>query len=201
VPYRRFSARLICKGLEKYGKLSETETDDPDDEFFASYRSISDDLSAYDVHEEEESNEITAGTEQVTKSALASKEGACPARTTVFSWVDYVCKKAATMVQQIEKELILRGMPPSILPLEKFIVNKHAWKAGQQPRYMHQQGKQNELNKLSYGLEITRLLVADGKKIAEELRTYFMRFAERCVDILSDTAMVLSTAQSSEQSN
>lgn len=192
VPYRRFTARLICMGLEQYGKASEATAEEP---LGTSYRSISDDLTAYVDDEQMVENEEPEEKTGVPPAALVSKDRSSPVRSTVFAWVDFVCKKIESNVHQTEKEIVLSGMPPSILPKESKVKNVNAWKAGLLPKYIHQQQKPTELNRISYHLSLVRILIPIGKRVMEDLRAYFLEFAEKCFDLLSDTSMVLPIAQ------
>lgn len=193
VPHRRFTARLICQSIVKYGRTIEGNRA----EILTSYRSISDDLSAVclDGDGSGECPEVSP----VPSGAFLNRDRACPARTTVFTWIDFVCKKIEKLVQHIAKELVLRGANPAVLPAERTIRNVHAWKAGRLARYIHQQNKPSELNKLSYAFEIGRGLVEEDQDCADKLRTHFLRFAENFFDMLSDVAVLTPTAQSFEQ--
>mgnify|MGYP003393117587 CR=1 FL=1 len=183
VPYRRFPALLICRGIEMYGEGMET-----------SYDEVSTELSIF-VPESDDEVETAP---MPAKKTTGGKDGFCPSRTTVFNWVDFCCKQIGKGVQQIEKELVLRNFDLNELPEESQFLNKNAWKAGKE-RYPLQQGKPEALNKLSYALTLARLLVGDGDGSMEELRAYFLQFAEKCADLLSDVSMVLPITQTPEQ--
>lgn len=185
VPYRRFTAKLICLGVEQYGGDEET-----------TYQDISVDLSVYD-----RAAEGTA--EPPAKPAnkekwMNMKDGLCPARSTVFSWVDFVCKRILKTVQQVEKESVLRSLNLKELPVESQCQNKNAWKAGAK-RYPHQKEKPEELDKLTYGLAAASSLIGGGQGRMERLRAYFLQAAERCADLLSDVSMILPITQTPEQ--
>ena len=186
VPYRRFTARLICEGIEMYGEKEREE---------ATYDEISTELS---VFEPEKSNEAKVEAAPV-KKVTDGKAGFCPARSTTFSWVDFVCKRIKKVVQQVEKELVLQNVDLKRLPVESQFRNKNAWKAGK-ARYKHQREKPEQLNRLSYGLALAQLLVGDGQEPMKKLRAYFLRSAEKCADLLSDVSLVLSITHTSEQS-
>ena len=198
VPHRRYSARVICKSVEQYAEPGGIPKK-VDAKFLTSYRNVSIDLSVYDGCEEPSCGANPDDEERLPEEAVVSKDRCCPVRTTVFSWVDFVCKRIMKTAQRVEKELVLRGVAPSALPNEAGFVSKNAWKAGMLERYKHQKNKRQELNKLSYGLGLARLLLPEGRRVVEDLRTYFLQFAEKCVDILSDTAQVLPITQSSGQ--
>jgi hypothetical protein len=158
------------------------------------YNEISTELS---VLEPEKGDEAKVEAEPV-KKATVGKAGFCPARSTTFSWVDFACKRIGKLVQQVEKELVLRNFDMKGLPIESQFRNKNAWKAGE-ARYKHQKDKPEQLNELSYGLALARLLVGDRPEAMDKLRAHFLRSAEKCADLLSDVSLVLPITQTSEQ--
>jgi hypothetical protein len=180
VPYRRFTAKLICQGIEMYAGAEET-----------SYREVSTELSVFEPELDSESEPAPAPQE------ATGKEGFCPARSTVFSWVDRFCKRTAMLLQQIEKELVLRNIDLNHWPIERQFRNQNSWKAGL-GRYKHQKDKPVQLNKLSYWLALAKRLLGAGQTM-ENLRTYFLRSAEKCVELLSDVSLVLPITHTSEQ--
>jgi hypothetical protein len=192
VPYRRFTAKWICWGIELYGAGQEQTT----------YDEVSVDLSTTGFVDENENTEYSAQEELEEKAKEANgqkrKDGYCPARSTVFSWVDFVCKRVELLVQQTEKELVLRNFNTADLPGENQFLNNNACKAGRE-RYKHQQDKPRQLNKLSYELGLGRLFSNDEQGVLLKLRAYFFQSAERCADLLSDVFLVLPTAHTSEQ--
>jgi hypothetical protein len=175
VAYRRFTAKLICRGVEMYGGEAEETT----------YTDICTELS---VFEPEEAEAVGQG----------GKDGFCPARSTVFAWVDFVCKRIERTVQQVEKELVLRNIELKGLPGESLFMNQNAYKAGV-PRYKHQKEKPTQLNKLTYGLAMAGLLVKGLQDVTEKLRAYFLQYGEKCAELLSDVAVVLPIAHNSER--
>jgi hypothetical protein len=187
VPYRRFTGRLICQGIERYG-------DKP-----TSYRETSADLSVYEEKEEEEStvDDAPAQCKVQPEDAVGGKEGFCPVRATVFSWVDFLCKRIEKVLQQVEKELVLQGFDMKKLRREREFRNKNASKAGAE-RYERQREKPRELDKLTYGLAAGRELVGGDRSTMEKLRAYFLKSAERCLDLLTDVSVVLPITQTSE---
>jgi hypothetical protein len=104
-------------------------------------------------------------------------------------------------VQQFEKEVVLRNFDVKALPSESQFENKNAYKAGLQPRYIHQQYKRKQLDKLTYGLALGRLLVGCAQDAMEDLRAYFLQSAETCADLLSDVLQRLPMTHTFEQSN
>jgi hypothetical protein len=190
-PYRRFTGKLICRGIELYGgERKET-----------SYREVCADLSIF-VDEADASSQTALEQDQITWIAAGTgKDGFCPARNTVFTWVDFVCKSTGKSVQQFEKEVVLRNFDVKALPSESQFENKNAYKAGLQPRYIHQQYKRKQLDKLTYGLALGRLLVGCAQDAMEDLRAYFLQSAETCADLLSDVLQRLPMTHTFEQSN
>jgi hypothetical protein len=166
----------------------------------ATYREVCTELSVFspDVEEGTEPVEALMPTAVRKTRRDTSKEGFCPARSTVFSWVDFICKRTGNSVQQMEKELVLRNVGAKQLPGESQCENRNAYKAGLLPRYKHQQEKRAELSRLTYGLALARLLVGSVEETIERLRAYFLQSAEKCADILSDVSQVLPITQTSE---
>ncbi len=178
VPYRRFTASQMCQALEKYGEGEQT-----------SYGRISDELSV-------EHDDVP----KVTDPFLSDpgKEGCSPARSTVFGWIDFICKRIGMQLQRVQKEVILRGTPISTLPNTAFIRNANSRKSGDK-RYKHQQKKAEELDKLTYLLRIARSLTKTKERSMHLLRAYFFQFAEKCCDLLTDATLLLPIAQTSER--
>jgi hypothetical protein len=192
VPYRRFTAKWICWGIELYGAGPDQTT----------YDEVSVELSTgvtlgESVHSACSAQEELEETAKETNSQKR-KDGYCPARSTVFNWVDFACKRIDMMVQQTEKELVLRNFDTMDLPSENQFRNNNGCKAGKE-RYKHQQDKPRQLNKLSYGLGLGRLFSNGEQGALLKLRAYFFQSAERCADLLSDVFVVLPTAHTSEQ--
>jgi hypothetical protein len=102
------------------------------------------------------------------------------------------------VVQQAEKELVLRNFNTADLPGENQFRNNNGYKAGKE-RYKHQQDKPRQLDKLSYELGLGRLFSNDEQGVLLKLRAYFLQSAERCADLLSAVFVVLPTAHTSEQ--
>ena len=192
VPFRRFTGKLICRGIELYGAEENEET---------SYRDVCADLSIFVDEADEDLQRAVRPRRTTVEAAKNGKDGFCPARSTVFSWVDFVCKRTGKGMQQFEKEVVLRNGNVKTLPVESQYENKNAYKAGLEPRYTHQQYKQEELNKLTYGLALGRLLIGSAQGAMEELRAYFLQSAETCADLLSAVMQMLPIAQTFERTN
>lgn len=183
VPYRRFTAKLISQGVETYGTKA------------TSYKKESDDLAVYDTKYDDSKNEDVVP--QLENTSI-SRDGCHPAKSTVFSWVDFVCKRIVRTLQQMEKELVLRGLDLQHLLPESIFVNKNAFKAGD-PKYPRQAQKPDQLNKLTYGIATAGALLERTDWTIEKLRAYFLSGAERCWDLLSDVSMVLPITHTSER--
>jgi hypothetical protein len=182
VPYRRFTAKLICLGMEMYAGEEET-----------SYREVSTELSVFEP-------ELDSGSQSAPAPQEAKgKEGLCPARSTVFSWVDFLCKRIAVLLQQMEKELVLRNIEFNHWPIESQFLNKNSWKAGLE-RYKHQKNKPVQLDKLGYWLALAKMLLS-AELTMEKSRAYFLRSAEKCAELLSDVSLMLPITHTSEQLN
>jgi hypothetical protein len=190
-PYRRFTGKLISRGIELYGG-GENET---------SYREVCADLSIFEFEADENSQGAVKLAEVTAVPARTGKDGFCPARSTVFSWVDFVCKRASRLVQQSEKEVVLRNLDLKLLSDESTCVNENAYKAGLHPRYIHQQDKAKQLNRLTYGLAVGQVLVGSARPVVENLRAYFLESAEKCADLLSDVSQRLLVTHTFERSN
>jgi len=183
IPYRRFTARLICQGVENYG----TEA--------TSYQKESDDLAVFDATKYDDTQK--ADVVPQLENASISRDGCHPAKSTMFTWVDFVCKRIVRTLQQMEKELVLRGHDLQHVSPESSFVNKNALKAGD-PKYPRQAQKPDQLNKLTYGIATAKALLERADWTVERLRAYFLSSAERCWDLLSDVSMVLPITQTSE---
>jgi hypothetical protein len=186
VPHRRFTASLISQAIDQYGESA------------TSYGEISGGLSVYEDGNQE------SPPASVEKKMVAGKDGWCPARNTVFSWVDFVCKRISKTVHQVEKELVLQGIDTKTLVRESAVTNKNAWKAGKNRGAncgRHQKEKEQELRKLTYGLVAARSLTDGETAMMDRLRAYFLQSAEKCLDLLSDVSMVLPITQMPEQVN
>ena len=184
IPYRRFTAKLICQGVENYG----TEA--------TSYQNLSDDLAVFVDTTDDDTQK--ADVVPQLENASISRDGCHPAKSTVFNWVDFVCKRIVRTLQHMEKELVLRGHNLQKLTPESSFVNKNALKAGD-PKYPRQAQKPDQLNKLTYGIATANALLERSDWTVEKLRAYFLSSAERCWDLLSDVSMVLPITQTSER--
>jgi len=182
-PYRRFPADLICDAIEMYGAGKET-----------SYREISAELSVGNPKTLEE--EVDQAVLE-KNGVVHGKSGLCPAHSTVFSWVDRLCKKDEQNVLQVEKELVRRSVDLDSLEAVRQVVNLNSWKAGKE-RYKAQKDKPEQLNKLSYLLAAGKLLIV-CPKATRRLRSYFLCLAEKCLDLLSDVVLKFPITQTPER--
>lgn len=176
VPYRRFSAEVIAAGIEAYATAE------------MKYRDLSIDLSDLELAEPEmdiraeELFKKLAG-ESLAKQADDAWERCRPAHTTVFHWVDFVCKRAEALLTQLQKELVQekkRGKEIAKLPGESLVENPNSYKAGS-----HE--KDDMLDRLSFATSAASRLLGQNMQQWYRLRAYFLRKAESRRDILTDT--------------
>lgn len=184
IPYRRFTAKIVCLGVEQYAQEA------------TSYEQVSIDLSVFeDVCEEGQ----VEGDRKKEVSAIGGKDGYCPAKSTVFGWVDFLCKRIGRLVQQVEKELVLVQFDVAEIRGESKFTNLNSVKACVSlERYPKQKSKKEELNRLTYFHYLAGLLVG-GSNLFENLRAHFSCRAEKCFDLLSDVIKGFPRAQTCEQ--
>lgn len=176
VPYRRFSAEVIATGIEAYADRETT------------YREQSTDLSdleladpEMDIRDEEFCKQLVAdGAAKQTDDGVESR---CrPSRTTVFYWVDFVCKRIEALLMQLQKELVQekkRGNELAKLPAES-LVNPNSYKAASDE-------KGSRLDRLSLATCTASQLIIQSKQQWYRLRAYFLAKAESRKDVLTDT--------------
>ena len=172
VPYKRFSAEMIAAGVEAY---LEAET---------SYRKVSDAVSEPEfVEEKEDIRQTQLYSELSSKKALdaaATRDsGSRPSHCTIFRWVDYLCKRVESIMQQLQKELVRRQKDLRGLPREGSVKNPNSFKA-------QTETKAQRLDCLSFAGLAARLLVSARESPWWNLRAYFLRKAEYCKDLLTD---------------
>jgi hypothetical protein len=166
IPYKRFTTKVIGAALDSYGRVEST------------YHSLSAELS---VQEDDEGNEeqrpaITA-TEPIDKL--------CPAPSTVFAWVDFVCKRVERLVRHTVKAFITQRAV-QLLPMQASATNPNKYKAGKSPHYCHQKYKPDELNNVTYALHVAGAILDREQDISRNLRAYLMYVADSRFDLLSD---------------
>jgi hypothetical protein len=171
VPYKRFSAEMIAAGVEAY---LEEET---------SYRKVSNVLSEPDFVDDKEDIRQTKYSELSVKKAIevaVTKDGGSrPSHCTVFRWVDDLCKRVESIIQQLQKELVRRQKDLRDLPLETDVENPNSLKA-------QTDIKAQRLDRLSFTGFAAKLLVSENEKRWWKLRTYFLTKAEYCKDLLTE---------------
>lgn len=181
VPYRRFSAEVIAEGVAAYASREET------------YRGLSTDLSdlelcdrEMDIRAEELCKKLVG--ESSARQADDSGEPRCrPSHTTVFHWVDFVCKHIELLLMQLQKELVQerkRGKRKAMLPAESVVVNPNSYKASSD-------NKGRMLDQLSFATCAASQLLGEGARQWHRLRAYFLTKAESRKDILTDTQLQL----------
>jgi hypothetical protein len=188
VPYRRFSAEVIVAGVEAYARqdvtywdlsieLSEIELADPE----------------MDIREEEAFKRLLEGG-AVRQRNEAGEPPCRPVRSTIFYWVDFVCKHIEGMLTQLQKELVQemkRGRQAAALPAESLVENPNSYKAASEE-------KGSMLNRLSFATCAADWMLGRGKRQWYRLRAYFLAAAESRDDILTDTRLQLPITQSFE---
>jgi hypothetical protein len=174
VPYKRFSAEMIAAGVEAYAATEKS-----------SYRKVSDATSDPEFVEEREDIRQTKRYSELTatkaiKAAVSRRDGGSrPSYCAVFRWVDYLCKRVESIIQQLQKELVRRQKDLRKLPPEGSVENPNSWKA-------QTDIKAQRLDLLSWAGFAARLLVSESENPWWNLRSYFLSKAEYCKDLLTD---------------
>jgi hypothetical protein len=173
VPYKRFSAEMIDAGVEAYVAAEN------------SYRKVSDAVSEPEFVEEKEDirqtklySELSA--KNAIEPAVTKDGGSRPSHCAVFRWVDYLCKRIEWILRQLQKELVRRQKDLRELPREGSVENPNSLKA-------QTDTKAQRLDRLSFAGFAARLLIIESEKRWWQLRAYFLRKAENCKDLLTDT--------------
>jgi hypothetical protein len=215
VPYCRFTAEVIAAGIERYAdsnvsyrdvstELSEMEFADP----------------AIDIREtetykklvEETEKQAACGMESSTNSKIkqvgrflgvpkkkaspnkGGQEKQHPVHTTVFSWVEFLCKHAEWLLTQTQKELVQewkRNKRELRLPAASAVENPNSKKACSATKIK----LLDQVSLVSLGAKV---LVSQSNKSWQRLRAYFLTKAELCKDILTNTIVVLTSTQTFE---
>ena len=173
VPYKRFSAEVIAAGVEAYA-TAESE-----------YRELSAALSESEFVDAERDIRQTDLYEKLSKTgkikvAVTKDKGCRPSHCAIFYWVDFVCKRIESVLQQMQKELVRRQKEVKMLPPESFVENANSGKA-------QSSVKARALDRLSFATVAARLLLNERHRSWEQLRAYFLIQAEHCKDLLTDT--------------
>ena len=172
VPYKRFSAEMIAAGVETYVEVE------------SSYRKVSDAVSEPEfVEEQEDIRQTEAYSEMSSKKAIeaaVTKDGGSrPSHCSAFRWVNYLCKRVESNMQQLQKELVRRQKDMRRMPREGSVENPNSFKA-------RTETKAQRLDRLSFADVAVRLLVNASEKRWWKLRAYFLMKAENCKDLLTD---------------
>jgi hypothetical protein len=158
------------------------------------YRDLSTDLSDLELAEPEmdirsEGLYKKLVGESSAKQADDTDEPPCrPASTTIFHWVDFVCKRSETLLAQLQKELVeegKRGKEVATLPVESVVENPNSYKADSS------NGKDKMLDRLTFATITAKGLLGRGKQQWYRLRAYFLTKAESRKDVLTDTGVRL----------
>jgi hypothetical protein len=175
VPYKRFSADVLAAGVEAYAKAKNR------------YRDLSAALSEPEFLEKEKDIRQTKLYHWLSESgkikpAITKEQGCRPGHCAIFYWVDFVCKRTDSTLQQVQKELVRRQNDLRILPPESIVENANSYKAWTGK-------KMQELNRLSFATVAGRLLLKETDGLWERLRAYFLVQAENCKDLLTDASV------------
>lgn len=208
VPYRRFAAELIAGAIEAYAetkvtyRATSTEFSDLD---FAE--------PEFDIRKTEPFKKIaisedTKGADSSNLNVPIRTEGIRqaitilknkqnedgsdvqhPVPTTVFYWVNYMCKQAERFLIQIQKEFVFewkRSQRKLRLRAAKDVSNPNYEKACSL-------AKAEFLNQVTMLSSAAKDLIGENRHQWQKLRTYFLLKAESCSDILTLTKVVLKS--------
>jgi len=188
VPYRRFSAEVVCAGIEAYASSEVT------------YKDLSLDLSDLELAKPEadvrgEPYYAKQAQEHAEMQPGAGEQPVCrPAKTTVFYWVDFISKRVDQLLVQIQKESVQekkRGRALVRLPAESTIENPNGYKAATNE-------KRRMLDLLAFATQAALSWLGDGQSIWYKLRAYFLSQAESRKDSLTDVLLELSITHTLE---
>jgi hypothetical protein len=185
VPYRRFSAEVIAAGIEAYASKE------------LSYRDLSTDLSDLELAEPEMDIRAEEFAKKLSpaKRANDAEDAPCrPAHTTIFHWVDFVCKRIEGLLAQLQKELVQegkRGKEVVTLPVESVVANENSYKAASDE-------KGRTLDRLTFATLSARVLLGRSQQQWYRLRAYFLTMAESREDLLTGTRVQLPITQTFE---
>jgi hypothetical protein len=188
VPYCRFSAEVIAAGVEAYARHE------------ASYLDVSIDLSDIELAEpemdiaKEECYEELVGKTAKQSTDEAGEPRFRPVRSTVFHWVNFVCKRVEGLLTQLQKELVQekkRGREVWALPAESQVENPNSYKAASEE-------KAGRLDRLSFATIAGEQFLGQSKRQWYRLRAYFLTKAESRNDLLTDTLLQMPITQSFE---
>lgn len=172
VPYKRFGAEVIAAGVEAYAtaesKYRELSAAFSEPEFLDAQS---------DIRQTEFYKKLTVTGE--IKAAVTKDKGCRPSHCAIFYWVDFVCKRIESVLQQVQKELVRRQREVKMLPPESFVENANSGKA-------QSSIKAKALDRLSFATVAAKFLLNERVRSWGQLRTYFLTQAEHCKDLLTD---------------
>jgi hypothetical protein len=189
IPYRRFSVEVIATAIETYAEGE------------ATYRGLNVDLSdlefidpEIDIRAEKLYQQIIEENKAKQIEGDREKKSYRPAHTTVFYWVDFVCKRIESLLVQTQKELVHEQKRRKVeieLPAESTVENPNSDKAATGEKW-------HMLNLLSFLTLAAKLLVKHKDHVWQNLRAYFLVKAESRKDLLTDTVVKLFTTHTFE---
>lgn len=214
VPYRRFAAEVVAAGIERYSDFPVTYRDASTELSDMEFADASYDIREIDIYkrlvEEETEKKADSSMEQAPQSPLKkagrkfmagpkkrtgkNSENQRPAHTTVFYWVDFMCRQAERLLIQIQKEFVQewkRSKRDLKLPAAITIENPNSDRACSII-------KCRQLNQLSVVSLAAKVLLKRDMRAWQGMRAYFMAKAESCKDILTNTIVVLTSTHSFE---
>jgi hypothetical protein len=188
VPYRRFSAEVIAAAIDAYARQDVT------------YLDLSSDLSEIelaapelDIRDVESFKVLVA--EGATKRVDEAEEARFrPVRSTIFYWVNSVCKRVEALLSQLQKEQVQemkRGRQAAPLAAESLAKNPNSEKALSLE-------KAGQLDRLSFATDVADKMLGCGKQQWYRLRAYFLTKAESRSDLLTVMRLRMPITQSFE---
>jgi len=213
VPYRRFAAEMIAAGLENYADTQATYRDASTDLSDMDFADQSIDIRETEAYkrlagepekkadysmEQSTKNPVKTGARKILagpkKRAGKNNESQRPVHTTVFYWVDFLCKESEKLLGQLQKEFVRewkRSNRELSLPAASAIENPNKDKACSSI-------KGSLLDQISLVSMAAKILFNRDIQQWERLRAYFLTKAESCKDILTNTIVVLTRTQTFE---
>jgi hypothetical protein len=117
-----------------------------------------------------------------------------PARSTVFHWVNFVCRRIERLLAQLQKEFVQekkRGREVGALPDESLVENPNSYKAASDD-------KAGMLDRVLFATCVADWLLGQGKRQWYRLRAYFLTKAESRNDLLTGALLQMPITQSFE---
>jgi hypothetical protein len=122
------------------------------------------------------------------------KKGCRPAHTTVFYWIEFICKRVEGLLMQVQKELVHEQERRKLaidLPYESTFENPNSDKAASV-------AKASMLHLMTFLSLAAVLLLKRDERVWQRLRAYFLTKAESCKDLLTDMIVRLFTTHTFE---